>query len=237
MTDIKFPAMPKAHTVVKPKDSEPFGLITTRDALNFAAEAVRLNAQVVPDAQEKALLQTIHERDAAEDYIDALLDEVLGTDRPEWSSAYGHADAMEQVRERMNTLMKPSIDKAWDRFQSSAAPAAPQPAQQPDSGVMELAESVGLIGPSSRTDDLHEAIQRFHDLIVVNASIKAARHFADSLAQQPLTDEQCDAIYMALDNWAREFDEYEFGLPHSCGGGVEGGREIIRNAHGIGVKP
>lgn len=55
---------------------------------------------------------------------------------------------------------------------------------------MELAESVGLIGPESRTDDLHEAIQRFHDLIVVNASIKAAQHFADGLAkpaQQPLT--------------------------------------------------
>lgn len=48
MADIKFPPMPKAHTVVKPKDSEPFGLITTRDALNFAAEAVRLNAQAVP---------------------------------------------------------------------------------------------------------------------------------------------------------------------------------------------
>lgn len=55
-------------------------------------------------------------------------------------------------------------------------------------------------------------------------------------AQHPLTDQQCDAIYMALDNWAQEFDEYEFGLPHSCGGGVEGGREIIRQAHGIGVK-
>lgn len=227
-------------------------------------EAVRLNA-TVPDAQEKALLQAIQERDAAEDYIDALLDEVLGTDRPEWSSTYGHADAIEQVRETMGALMKPCVDKAWDRFQSAqAAPAAPQPrddgmpassderhlrrllaarvampntyfddgeahgaehgiqidfmrepvahidaklralnvarlavvapqsAQLVDSGVMELAESVGLIGPASRTDDLHEAIQRFHDLIVVNASIKAALHFADGLAQpaqQPLTDD------------------------------------------------
>ena len=53
MTDnIKFPPMPKAHTVVKPENSEPFGLITTRDALNFAAEAVRLNAQAVPDTRE-----------------------------------------------------------------------------------------------------------------------------------------------------------------------------------------
>ena len=44
---------------------------------------------------------------------------------------------------------------------------------------------------------------------------------------QPLTDEECDAIYMALDSWARGFDEYEFGLPRVCG---EGGREVIRNA-------
>lgn len=49
-------------------------------------------------------------------------------------------------------------------------------------------------------------------------------------AQQPLTDEQCDAIYMALDSWAREFDAYEFGLPQVCGGGGEGGREVIRRA-------
>lgn len=56
------------------------------------------------DEIEKELLQAIQERDAADDYIDALLDEVLGTDRQEWSSVYGHADAMEQVRERMNTI-------------------------------------------------------------------------------------------------------------------------------------
>jgi hypothetical protein len=49
-------------------------------------------------------------------------------------------------------------------------------------------------------------------------------------AQQPLTDEKCDAIYRALDTWARGFDEYEFGLPQVCGGGGEGGREVIRHA-------
>lgn len=73
----------------------------------------------------------------------------------------------------------------------SSAPAAPQPAQPLDLSVMELAESVGLIGPASRTDDLHEAIQRFHDLIVANASIKAALHFADGLAQ-PARCPQCN---------------------------------------------
>jgi hypothetical protein len=46
---------------------------------------------------------------------------------------------------------------------------------------MELAESVGLIGPASRTHDLHAAIQRFHDLICVNATIKAAKMAADAI--------------------------------------------------------
>lgn len=52
-------------------------------------------------------------------------------------------------------------------------------------------------------------------------------------ATEPLTDEQCDAIYYALDVWSREFDQHEFGLPATCGGGMEGGREIIRAAYGI----
>lgn len=254
----------------------------------------------VPDAQEKDLLQAIQERDAADDYIDALLDEVLGTDRPEWSSAYGHADAIEQVRERINTLMKPSIDKAWDRFQSSVAPqpaqpaqhpddeavdtfsaamkqklaqarekgrggwetcppeelsrmlrehvekgdprdvanfcmflwslghgiTAPQPAQPLDLGVMELAESVGLIGPASRTHDLHGAIQRFHDLIVVNASIKAALHFADGLAQpaqQPLTDEQAASLAKQL-GWDTMPERFPLIV------------RAVEQAHRIGVK-
>ena len=48
-----------------------------------------------------------------------------------------------------------------------------------DQSVMELAESVGLIGPASRAGDLHAAIQRFHDLICVNATIKAATMAAE----------------------------------------------------------
>ena len=55
-------------------------------------------------------------------------------------------------------------------------------------------------------------------------------------AQQPLTDEQCDAIYTALDEWSREVDAHEFGLPAIAGGGMGKGREIIRAAHGITSK-
>jgi hypothetical protein len=60
------------------------------------------------------------------------------------------------------------------------------PVQEPvavDQATMELAESVGLIGPSSRTHDLHAAIQRFHDLICVNATIKAAKMAADAIRE------------------------------------------------------
>lgn len=67
-----------------------------------------------------------------------------------------------------------------------AQQAAPQQeAQEPttiDQKTMELAESVGLIGPASRIGDLHAAIQRFHDLICVNATIKAAVMAADVIS-------------------------------------------------------
>jgi len=61
-----------------------------------------------------------------------------------------------------------------------------------DQATMELAESVGLIGPASRTHDLHAAIQRFHDLICVNATIKAAQMAADAIreATPPTQPEQ-----------------------------------------------
>jgi hypothetical protein len=52
-----------------------------------------------------------------------------------------------------------------------------------DQATMQLAESVGLIGPASRTHDLHAAIQRFHDLICVNATIKAAKMAADAIRE------------------------------------------------------
>jgi hypothetical protein len=62
----------------------------------------------------------------------------------------------------------------------------PAPVQEPvavDQATMDLAESVGLIGPASRTHDLHAAIQRFHDLICVNATIKAAKMAADAIRE------------------------------------------------------
>lgn len=77
-----------------------------------------------------ALDEVMRERDDAEDFINELLDEVLGADRPEWSSAYNRYDAMSDVRERITALHKPAVDKAWGQFQSAMA-APQQEAQEP----------------------------------------------------------------------------------------------------------
>jgi hypothetical protein len=57
--------------------------------------------QQAAEPVDGALDRTLKERDDAEDFIDALLDEVLGGSRPEWSSAYGRSDALNDVRERL----------------------------------------------------------------------------------------------------------------------------------------
>ena len=87
-------------------------------------------APLAPPAEQQAapkaapgdvLDESLRERDDAEDFIDALLDEVLGRERPEWSSSYGRADALNDVQERMTSLHKPAVDKAWGQFQSAMA--------------------------------------------------------------------------------------------------------------------
>ncbi len=82
--------------------------------------------QAAPKAAPGDVLdEALRERDEADDFINELLDEVLGADRPEWSSAYNRYDAMSDVQERITALHKPAVDKAWGQFQS--AMAAPQP--------------------------------------------------------------------------------------------------------------
>ena len=87
--------------------------------------------QAAPKAAPGDVLdEALRERDEAEDFINELLDEVLGADRPEWSSAYNRYDAMSDVRERITALHKPAVDKAWGQFQSAMA-APQQEAQEP----------------------------------------------------------------------------------------------------------
>ena len=91
-------------------------------------------------------------------------------------------------------------DRQMDGLFHFAAPTTqPSPQREPaeiDTATMVLAESVGLIGPASRTHDLHGAIQRFHDLICANATIKAAQMAAEAIsaaAPQPSPAAQGDA--------------------------------------------
>lgn len=70
-------------------------------------------------SHEKELEDALRERDEADEFIDTLLDEVLGADRAEWSSVYGRAEALEEVRERITALHKPAVDRAWAQFETA----------------------------------------------------------------------------------------------------------------------
>ena len=83
-------------------------------------------------------------------------------------------------------------------------PASKREPAEIDTATMVLAESVGLIGPASRTHDLHGAIQRFHDLICANATIKAAQMAAEAIsaaAPQPSPAAQGDALDTMRLDW------------------------------------
>lgn len=106
-------------------------LWTTDQLRDFADRTHALRMQAAPKAAPGDTLdEVMRERDEAEDFINELLDEVLGADRPEWSSAYNRYDAMSDVRERITALHKPTVDKAWDQLQSAMA-APQQEAQRP----------------------------------------------------------------------------------------------------------
>ncbi|HCE28450.1 MAG TPA: hypothetical protein DET46_06515 [Comamonadaceae bacterium] len=99
-----------------------------RDCSDAAIAALRTQQPAPAGASyEKALEEALRERDDADDFIDALLDEVLGTDRAEWSSAYGRADALEEVRERITALHKPAVDRAWKQFEAATQQAEVRP--------------------------------------------------------------------------------------------------------------
>jgi len=74
---------------------------------------------------EREIEQLIRERDQRDEIIDRLCDAVLGSERPEWSSAYGFDDAVADVEGRIDELLQPSVSKAWDRFER-ASTAQPQ---------------------------------------------------------------------------------------------------------------
>ena len=97
------------------------------------------------------------------------------------------------VRKDVDGFSGPELLHFAADLQSMLEAAPQQEAQEPttvDKKTMELAESVGLIGPASRVGDLHAAIQRFHDLICVNATIKAAVMAAEAIGKQQAAPQQ-----------------------------------------------
>ena len=120
------------------------------------------------------------------------------------NAEYGDYDKKE-LNEAITAIKEALANEALEKMAENARELGLgyEPEQEPvevDQATMELAESVGLIGPTSRTHDLHQAIQRFHDLICVNATVKAAQMAADVIRESTppqrtwvgLTDEEIE---------------------------------------------
>ena len=91
--------------------------------------------------------------------------------------------------------------------------------------------------------DLRAALKSVLDMVARGvpdlATVQAARNVLAAAPAQavPLTTEQCEAIYDALDEWAQGVDRYDFGLPHAAGGGKEAGVKVIQDTlRGIAPK-
>nr|WP_314711385.1 hypothetical protein [uncultured Comamonas sp.] len=63
-----------------------------------------LVARAAITSLERDVSQALTERDDATDFIDKILDEVLGQDRHEWTSAYDWDDALADVEVKMAAL-------------------------------------------------------------------------------------------------------------------------------------
>lgn len=172
---------------------------TQPEALRIADDVDEV-ARTYPDmAEVSAELRRQHAENAR-------LAALVGTQQPAPSAAAAITDT--EAFQNFHRLLCARFgyvhdESDWRRDQLSlvehiARQAQPSPAPQADSqpapvldmAVMQLAESVGLIGPASRVHDLHAAIQRFHDLICVNATIKAAVMAADVISGAAMPDLQ-----------------------------------------------
>ncbi len=82
-----------------------------------------LESRAAITSLERDVSQALTERDDATDFIDKILDEVLGQNRHEWTSAYEWSDALADVELKMAAL------KAGKCLHQIAEPAAPPPLQ------------------------------------------------------------------------------------------------------------
>lgn len=139
-------AEPVPHLAADPlRAALQLALEATPEQLPVALDALRAalaSQQPAAAPQDNdALTEVLKERDDATDFIDTLLDEVLGTDRAEWSNLYGRAEALNEVQERMAALHEPMVDRAWDRFEKVAA-QPPAPPARPEKAKPVYAELV-----------------------------------------------------------------------------------------------
>lgn len=66
---------------------------------------------------------------------------------------------------------------------------------------------------------------------LIAAAESIGMRFPDNVAESvALTDEQCDAIFYSLNEWAQDVDAHSFGLPFHIDDSMQHSRKVIRSA-------
>jgi hypothetical protein len=161
-------------------------LAATNRQVEILSDALAESRREVASLKANAALDKKAEnaRELGLDYEPALKDNSNYRYDPPVAEPVATIDSLEQeIYENTREFVSLNVMEWLLKRLNTTPPAAQQEPVEVDQTTMELAESVGLIGPASRTHDLHAAIQRFHDLICVNATIKAAKMAADAIRE------------------------------------------------------
>lgn len=180
-----------------PKQESATDALATLAVLEQLAAAP--TTQPAPSVELGVLQAEIAGHEAANLHLSAMVDELreLLQDAKRAMTELHQAAIPDESAEGVPAIIPPDAFRAFvdahaklcfclhqsghNPVQDAQQPAHQQEPASVDLKTMELAESVGLIGPASRTHDLHAAIQRFHDLICANATIKAAQMAAEAI--------------------------------------------------------
>ena len=176
------------------------------EIMQQAVDALRASHGQAPAGAryEKELEDALRERDEADDCIDTLLDEVLGANRAEWSSAYGRADALEDVRERITALHKPAVERAWKQFEAAT--------KQPGDVVAYLDVGAGgyLDLDAALSDEAMQQLPKGRHALVIAGTYGIDGYVA---APQPSPTAQADSVQedAARYRWLREGNDAKHG--------------------------
>lgn len=105
--------------------------------------------------------------------------------------------------------------KVWNRRALAAEAGAGEPVVWVNPDDLDNPNFVGINAAKAG----HESLGKHYTRPLYAAAPRAS-----------VTDAECDAIYQALNDWARDVDSYDFGLPMYSGGGAEAARDVIRKA-------